>query len=304
MIRTRLLRSIEGLLQPLTGDRATGTVAMKAADADLVLPKGTYLAPVLVSDTGNKQLAPGQMYRTLASATLTSSAEVDVPIESVVGGERMNLPEGTEFVPLSGAPAGIDPLITASSAVSGATTFDGIGAVKQVAIFEELQPGSAPIDAFWAKLSMFPAVVIVWESSGAGEKIGPNKSMRRDIFSAHVVISRLDAGELRSAEGLEILDALEAILTRSARIESTSRDVDSLGADRVVSTPQLYVYRYRFQTTVAVVRRDDREFEEWTSTRYTMVSTPIDPSLTPSRVTLIEGAVYDQDPSTPLPNET
>jgi hypothetical protein len=91
-------RKIMAICQPMTGDRATGKVVVKAAGVDPVeLPLGTVLFPIL------SQVRYDLPFKVAASAPLSSTedgawtiagggAETVVDIFSNIGGERHNLP--------------------------------------------------------------------------------------------------------------------------------------------------------------------------------------------------------------------
>ena len=184
----------------------------------------------------------------------------------------------------------------ASTAIGGAADYEGVGALKQVLMYEQIGASDAQRNLFLGKLRALPAAVLVWESSSSPEKVGPNKTKMLEQWTLHIVVSRLDAGELRSLEGLEILDLCSELLGRAVgidRADFTNGDLSLLGRNRIVAADSAYIYGLRFQTSTTITKREQRVFEAWLKTSYTLVTTP-ETALSPSRVTLVEDAVYDQ----------
>lgn len=293
----RTLRQIAAVLQPLTGDRATATVRIVSTAPSVPVPKGTYLYPIHRSDAGSDMLRPALVFRTLADVVATP-AGVDAAIHSVVGGLAHNAPAGTVFR-FSPPRAALSPDVVATTAVAGATKLDGPCGVREIHVFEQLSAGGVQAQLFFSKLSAFPAIVLVWEATGAAQDIGPNVRLRPDRWTAHIVVSRLDSGELRANDGLEIMDAVETLLGRRAHVDGvafTSADVEIVGRARLAIADSTYVYSVSFQTWSGVPRRDDRAVQAWLRTSYTVKTTPPDEALDPTVVTLVDGATYDQTP--------
>lgn len=292
-------RRIMALLQPLTGDRSSGTVTIATTEetASLELAKNTNILPILPSSApGSTAVAVAhQRPFRLAEAVTVTPDGVDVAVTSLLGGIAHNLPAGTRFriAPEDNRIASIE----ASTDLAGATDYTGTGALKQVLMYEQIGGGNAQRDMFLAKLAgRCPAAVLVWESWTAQQRLASNKTKGLDTWSMHVVVSRADAGELRALEGLEILDLVMELVGMVEGVdgETITNGLSSLvNGARVTAADSAYIYAVRFQTSRVITRRDTREFLEWLTTSYTLVTTPPDEALSPSVVTLVDGAVYD-----------
>lgn len=288
-------RHLMAVLAPLTGPRSEGTITIKTrADvATLPIPLNYHLLPMKkVAATGNQALAPQLPFRTIEAVEATP-AGVTVGVTSVLGGRIHNLESGTVFH--EALKDNRIASIVATSSIAGASDYEGVGALKQVLMYEQIGSGEAQRNLFLAKLRKLPAAVLVWESSGSPEKVGPNKTKMLEQWTLHIVVSRLDSGELRALEGLDILDLASELLGRAVGIDGadfTNGDLSLTGRNRVVAADSAYIYGLRFQTSTTITKREVREFGEWLKTSYTLVTTP-ETELSPSRVTLVDGAVYD-----------
>ena len=293
-------RHLMAVLQPLMGDRSEGTVtiATRADVATLAIPKNYTLLPLRATTRGKPSLSPQMPFRTTEAITATP-AGVEVGVTSILGGLAYNLPASTSFVPAS--EDNRIASVEASTALAGATAYEGTGALKDVLVYESIGSSQAQRDLFLAKLVRTPAAVIVWESSAHEQNVGTDKTKVTEQWSIHVVVSRADAGELRALEGLEILDLVSELLGRRSGIDGaaiTNGDIKILSRARTAVADSAYIYSLRIQTGTTITRTDDRVFDEWLTTSYTLVSTPPDLALSPSVVTFVDDAVYDQNPET------
>lgn len=289
-------RHLMAVLAPLTGERSEGTVTIKTrADvAELPIPLNFHLLPVKKSAVGTPALAPQLPFR-VAEAAVATPAGVTVPVTSVLGGVIHNLSDETVFrVALEDNRIAS---VVGAGAFTGATDYTGTGALKQVLMYESIGSSEAQKNLFLAKLAgRCPAGVLVWESSGSPENLAGGHTKVVEQWSVHVVVSRLDAGELRSLEGLEILDLVSELLGRRVGVDGaffTNGETKILSRARTANTDSAYIYSLRIQTNATITKRDDREFSEWLKTSYTLVTTP-ETELSPSVVTLVGDAVYDQ----------
>lgn len=289
-------RHLMAVLSPLTGERSEGSVTIRTrADvAELEIPLNFHLLPVLRSDAGSPAIAPQFPFR-VAEAGVATPAGVTLPVTSLLGGEVHNLPDETEF--RAALEDNRIASIVASGALSQGSNYTGTGAVKQILMYESIGGSAAQRELFLAKLQgRVPAIVIVWESSAAPEYIGSDKTKLVDRWAIHVVVSRFDAGELRTLEGLDILDLVGELLGMRTGVDGvtfTNGAVKITDRARTATTDSAYVYTLRIATGTTITKRDDRAFAEWLTTSYTILTTPEDLGLTPSRVTLVDDAVYD-----------
>lgn len=301
----RLGRKLMALLQPMTGARSTGTLTLRSrADIpEVELPANRHFVPVLRSAVGGESLAANLVFRTAEPALITP-AGVTIAATSNVGGKVHNLPIGTVFRSADDDPR-IESIVGAS-AFTGATTFTGCNSVKAVSFYEQLGSSTQARDLFLAKVADVPAVVLCWESTGTATKVGPNINRRKETWAFHCIAKRVDAGELRAAEGMGIADNVERLIMRRAFVDGeriVSTDIGIEGRGRLFVAATAYGYTVRFSADVAVQAIDERVFEEWQKISITEITTPPDETLDPSVVTMVDRATYDLDPSTPLPDE-
>lgn len=294
-------RHLMAVLAPLTGERSEGTVTIttRADVPEFEIPLNFHLLPVLKSAGGNDALAPQLPFR-VAEAGVATPAGVTFPVTSVIGGTIHNLPAGTVF--RCALEDNRIASVVASGALSGAENYAGVGAVKQILMYEAVGNADAQRNLFLAKLAgLCPAIVLVWESSGSPKYIGTDKTMMVDQWAVHVVVSRFDAGELRALEGLEILDLVGELLGLRVGVDGayiTNGGIKIQSRQRTATTDSAYIYTLRIASSTTITKRDDREFSEWLTTSYTLITTPPEMALSPSVVTLVDDAVYDQDPET------
>lgn len=290
-------RHLMAVLAPLVGERSEGSVTIRTrADvAELPIPLNFHMLPVVNSVGGTGALAPQLPFRVAEAGTATPEGVV-FPVTSVVGGAIHNLPIGTTF--RCALEDNRIESIEASTDIAGADDYTGVGAVKQILVYESIGSGATQRDLFLAKLAgRCPAIVLVWESSGSPQYIGVDKTLLVEQWGVHVVVSRLDAGELRSLEGLEILDLVSELLGLRVGVDGaaiTNGAIKILSRARVANTDSAYIYSLRIAVSTTVTKRDDRTFSEWLKTSYTLISTPEDVARSPSVVTFVEDAVYDQ----------
>lgn len=299
-------RQLAAVMQPLTGDRSSGTVRLVSTDPSVVIPHNTYLLPIVQSASGQGQIQPEFIFRTDAPVTVTP-AGAPVVITSNIGGIRHNLPSGTVFR-LHPAQPGMVQTAVATTAITGATDVSGSQAIKRIVNYEQLGAANVARDLFLGKVGTYPAVVLVWESTGEGLCYGSKIYLRPDKWSMHVVVSRFDAGELRSADGLDILDAVEEILTSRAHVDGepfSSKYAQLHSRSRLAVTDSSYVYSVQFSTFHATLQTETRapsKFPLWSKTKYNLITEPPDPSLNPPSVTVVHDATYNQvQPPPPFP---
>lgn len=258
---TRARRIMQALAQLredgtyLTGRRATGTITVRSTAGTPSICRGSICVPIMGSASGDVGQVDYQRPLFVTADTVLSTAGVTVPISSIVGGARHNtLPSGTKvrwFPPHSE--------VEATSVILDAPTGgDDSGLVKSVLLYEQMHAQAAE-DLFKAAAHAYPAIVLAWEDTGGYERKGPGVVLRFDRWSLYVVVSRLDAYERRGADGLEILDAAEELLTERSsadglRVSAPPLEITSRGRRGI--SPQTFVYVMSF-ATYRTVKRDD-----------------------------------------------
>ncbi len=280
----RIERALLSLLAPLTGTRATGTALVHATSTDVELDVNTYGVPLITGAGGAKQLDPQRMVKTTSAATVTA-AGVSVPITSVLGGVRMNLPAGTPIVwtPAvtgvedSSAVELVDPLDEDSGGMLGGLDATRAPLAKRILVFEGVGKGDAA-DALWrAKVGSFPAIVISWESAGSGQKVGRGRELRTHRFRLYVVVQRLESDDLRRDEGKMLMGVLAGFLTDRAAAdgESFSNPPTQLGpSGKLTLAASSYVYWQEVDVHHTDIKLELRTFVPWTATVPTLTTAP------------------------------
>ncbi len=298
--RVTVMRSIMGVLAPLTGQRATGTALVRATGSDVVLPRGCFAAPIVESDTGNKAIARDKLLFTTAETTVTAGGTA-VPVASLVGGARHNFAAGTD---LRWDPqlAGVEIVSSLNVATTGGAEPTGDAKLRGLIPYEELATNKIGGAIFAAKLQgLTPGVVVTWAGTGAAERMGRNVWQRSDRWILYLVVTRKQGTVERGHEGLNLLDLLEAYLGERGAVDGrnfSDPGVSIVGASRHSVTPSSYVYALTIETHGGMKRIDTRLVDgtahgviaDWDRSRYdvNVATTPEYP--------LIVDARYDQDP--------
>lgn len=230
-----------------------------ATGAPVILEKGEYLVPI-----ANGQADYQRLLIVSATTTVASGAGTLVPVVTVLGGTEQTFPIGTvtRFDPPI---AGLNPTATIETAVSGATG----GEVKQVSYYEQLG-ASAARDLFSGKITRYPAIVLSWNDSDQYEFTQKGADSNVDGWIAYVVVSRLDATERRTREGLDILDDLEELLVQRTGYDGlvvSRHPIRIARRGRLAVTPQVYVYLIEFETSRIAVRRSLVSGSPWNLSR-------------------------------------
>lgn len=259
-------RAIMTLLSPMTGTVATGDITVTATGADVVLEKNCYGIPIIPGVGASGQLSPHVLLKTTEGTTVTA-AGVDVPVKAVLGGVAANLDAGTE-VRWSPAIDGIDAVsVVAAGGLTGGLAPTGYGGVKQIRFYEQIGPAQAQADMFRAQLGAWPAIALIWSSTEPDDRRGTHRRTYRENWLLVVISSRTDSDDERRAEGLFILEEARELLTNRQQADGFSFSSPSgleLGrADRLVATPQSYIYVQRFSTEHTIVKRESREYPFW-----------------------------------------
>jgi hypothetical protein len=290
-------RALLSLLQPITGNRSTGTATVRAVPGPTaVLPRNAYAVPIVAG------AARWERMLKVAKNPAQDDGHWDVaaggtPVSmiSMVGGAEMNLAVGTK---IRWWPTldGIEPVSTLTVAATGATEPTGLAALKQVAFFEELRPNltGAAQDLFRSMVTQYPAAVLTWETSdpadGSAIDMTANTSARvgRGIFlyqhawDLFIISSRTDSDPQRREEGLAIVEAVTELLqdatTADGEVFSNPNGVRVVRRQRQMVSPNFYVYRIGLVTVAAMRATERRSFHDWVRTRLD-IDTPDAPPL-------------------------
>lgn len=289
---TDMLRCFMAVVQPLTGERATGTLRLRAIGADVVVPHRRWLAPVIKGELRhNMAVKLGQNPNAANGAWTVTAAGVSVPAHSVVGGARHNLivkAAGAEpatqlrWLGAGGAvapDAGVEAVVECVGDFTGATTPTGFGGVMDVGFYEQVRMPFATRDLLRANLSELPAVVFTWADSGPAEgsagdhvtQYGVGQNLFRERFQAVVIANRHDSDPSRRDEGLQIMEDVADLLTWRQAVDgvpfSHPEPVQILGRGRARADEDLYVYVVNFRSTMTLSKHDSRTFSAWLKSR-------------------------------------
>ncbi len=284
-------RQVQAVCQPITGERATGTVFLKSATgATVSVPRGRYLFPIVNGKVRHELAFKTAANPATASQTSPAGGPWAVPpagaavsIFSNIGGIRHNLPAGTKFVidqPLkpeleinpqtqTGTAGGEDP-IDEDLALFNFVSFEYFGAKKTLELFQSDIGGK------------FPAAIMHWVESEPADGLttsavsrpthrGPRVASYSELFEILVISSRADSSAERRGQGVRVLDELTALMLDRVSVDGEGlsspggihirrRWHESAGSDGFYKAFQVYGLRISVQTTIE--QRDTRTYED------------------------------------------
>ncbi len=292
MIVLPAARAILALVQPQTGTRAAGVVTAVAASSPVTLPMNSYLLPVV-----NGGIRPELVFKTTQgpnvdrSWTVTSGGTA-VGVTSVLGGLRHVLAAGTVFrwdPPI----AGLNPTATSSAGTAGGLDPTFFGGLKSAVFYDEMGGQSPTLDAFRARLSALPGLVLVWESSepadgsvtdttNRGTRLSRGQMFFTENFMAVVVANRPDGANARRSEALAALDEVtlwlhdrasvdHEVVSNPGGLQVRSRFRVPLGNRDAAQTVEMF--GMRFAATRVYKMRDSRTYNDWLLTRVRVQAT-------------------------------
>ena len=274
------MRAILAVCQPLSGDRATGTALVKASGADVPLFPGTYFAPIIAG-----QRRPDLVFKVGPGpeddgSWIVTAAGTSVAMFSNIGGSRHNLEAGTKL--------DVEPWVTgiasavAEAQFTGGTDASGFGAVKDMAIYDQLSGPAIHVDLQRSSLKRFPAVLLTWmddepadgsttSSTHRPTRVGTSSVLYRESFQLSLIVSRSESEHMRREEGLYILDALTGLLTDRRAVDdcvfSAPGGLHILRRWREGGNQGIYqkfaIYHILLAATAAFTRTDTRAFNDW-----------------------------------------
>ena len=288
----RLARSMMAQIQPLTGNRASGVVTMKAVagQGDQILKPNTYLIPLEQAGALNHYLlkvarnpATVGPHNTGGDWTVTE-AGTPITLISNVGGERYNLSAGTKIQFAQNTP-GLENFDTADMVADADFTGGTNGPIKRVVIFEDLETADRARDFFDAKLGHYPAVMFVWQSSAPEEgrstgasrgstRAGRKTTANRETYNIFVISSKGQSDPIRRRVGQDIMEDITGLLTDNNRnrdgelLASKGNGVEINARGRVARGPNSYVYSITVRLTVIFQAIEARVFNPWLITQY------------------------------------
>ncbi len=285
-----LARALFAHLFPMTGTRASGTATVSApAGPDVVLPKNTYLLPIVSGEAVDQRLykvAPNPAGDS-GSWLIPGAGSLSVGIVSNIGGGPMNLPAAARFrfdPPVIGLAQDVvlDAAITNGtnlrSAIFGATVGQP-ALLKRLVFWQEMQLASAAEEFFKASSGDFPALLMIWTGSvplqgrttGGSQgntRAGRGQRIFREGFRCYIGSGTLAAAAVRRNEAMTAMQAATSLLSDAqlnvdgealstvAGIEITSRAFS-------VADQQHYIYEFGFQANSTLEHVERRTFGPW-----------------------------------------
>jgi hypothetical protein len=288
--RTWIERNLLRVLQPLMGSAAEGMVTIKTLNggADTVLPGGAFGIPFMTSATGKEELDFTRLVRVVGPVDDTGGYEYSSPditvtaagvaahVVSVTGGINANLPAGTRILWDPMWP-GIEPISTLSAAMDGGVqpAFE-FGTVKQIVGFDEIgiTKATASSEAWRARLTVFPAVIVALLRTTRGERTAPGRRRRMHQFRVYVFGSHFGGAELRRNEAKAVLDNIERLLEDRCSVDEQAfaDEISVDGAGLATAEDGSYVHFVDVSVPHTVVRWDVRRFNDWTLTQAALLT--------------------------------
>lgn len=284
-----LARAIFAHLHPMTGTRASGTATVSApAGPDVVLPKNTYLLPIISGEANDHKLykvAPST--GDSGSWLIPGAGELSVDVVSNIGGGQQNLPAGSRFrfdPPLPGLNQDVvlDAPITngtnVRSALFGATAGQE-ALLKRMVFWQEMQSAEAGHEFFTAQSGDFPALLMIWTRSvplqgrttGGNQgntRAGRGQRIFREGFECYIGAGSLSAATVRRNEAMSAMQAATRLLSDSqlnvdGEALSTVAGIEITSRAFAVADQQHYIYQFGFEANATYERVERRTFGPW-----------------------------------------
>jgi hypothetical protein len=275
-------RNLMAVLQPATGDRASGPVTLTASGGDVSVPRNTFAMPII---NGHRRpdllLRVGEGPNADESWTVTSGGTA-VTFISNIGGVRHNIPINTR-ISFDPALAGlISTLPTTDSAFTGGTDPTAFGTIKDMVIYENLDGPNFQLDLRRSNVTRFPCVLVTWMNTEPADGTTISQTDRatrsnrfgvlyRDEFALAVLCSKDQSDHSRRHEGLEIIDTMTRLLTDRQSVDSCSfSNPGGVQIRQVLRdiTPEdnaqkLYIYTLILSTERNLQQLDSRVYSDW-----------------------------------------
>lgn len=322
----RIGRAIMSALQPLTGERASGKVLMKAKPGEtLDIPQYTYFTPRIDGDNH-----PSWFFKTAKGPNADGSwtiTEAGTPVDvySNLGGVRHNIKAGTYFMPELEI-EGLD-LSTANGPVAqadfaGGADPAGYGKLKEIAFYETFDGPAMSLDLSRSQLREFPSMLVAFDDLTPADGIsiaqinnlaaaaGASTRMFKVSYTLSIIVSRSESEHFRRHEGLLIAgDVLAELTERNASPDGEAISMPSgLQIRQLVRErgPQaiyqkFYIYTLMVSAMIAIEKTDRRVFKPWLRTVMDVQRSPDAPAAAVAQegpFTLVDGMIIDMTPAT------
>ena len=221
-------RGILAMLQPMTGERAVGSVMFNpVSGATERLPPYTFLSPVI-----NGQYRPDLAFKIPYNdadpdgAYTIAAAGTPVPVISNIGGKRHNVPVSTLFRIEPDAGSNVQGTGYAATAFTGGTDAQDSTDIETNdlglanAVLYETFGSSESIEQFNANVGgRWPLVILFWSgdepadgfasnNTSAPTKRGSHAMQYAQDFELWLVCNRVDSEAQRRGQAMRLLDAI------------------------------------------------------------------------------------------------
>lgn len=309
MSTAEIAYGIIAALAPLTGDRAAGSITVRAGGPDAPVPIHSFGIPIRVSEAGTEFLDWKFPIRTVQARTATA-AGVAVSCVANVGGAKTNLAAGTRvrwFPSITGIE---ESSVVAAGGMVGGTEPLADGALRSLVWYQDI-PSSGPIaeDLIRAAVAKTPGAILYWGGSAGDDVAGNGRAVRKDRWGVIVVVDNVQSFEARAQLGLSLIDLVASLL-----VDRSGVLVPGLGSEphhaMVVSSPgikisgrrqrqtfgNLYAFEVTFETHTGYAGIDGGATEavvnDWLRTRYDLPTATDETGSHPSTLAVVEGATY------------
>lgn len=281
METTYLMSALQALFQPLLGDYSSGSITVTPqGDSPVTLDARTFVVPV-VKDCSMEDSA---LYvkpnpDTADGSWLVPVAGLSVPVESLQGGEHVNLDAGTVCQWDFDGPL-LNDAIVGPDGIGGGTQYGEYGFLQQLRNYKDL---GAPPDSksfFAAKLGRFPAAVLSWSSTTPADgsstydigsdstRAGKTTRMFVHQFELMIVTARLSSDDLRRREGDTIRDRCvemiqDRMVWRELPLCSGPKGLQISDARLLAVTESSYIDVIRFGAMFGMRRHDWMTANPW-----------------------------------------
>jgi hypothetical protein len=293
----RLQRAIFAQLSPLTGSRASGAARVVALNGggDITLPVNTYLIPAVDGESRDSRLykvAPNPDTITAGSVAsgqwsggewvIPEGDELQVTIQSNIGGAHQNLPAGTRLrfdPPVAGLEA--DALVE-TAITNGTNTSPLVGSAKLVRLvfWQELRAAQSAREFFAAGAGEFPAMLMIWlrsqtlqgRTSGGTQgntRIGRGERAFRESFQCFFGAGSHGSADQRRDQGMIALELATALLSDQQNnvdmepICSMGAGVEIVERALAVAKREHFIYSMDFEVNQVVSKLERRVFGPW-----------------------------------------
>jgi hypothetical protein len=282
---TYLARAIQGLLQAQMGTYSEGSLVVRSTGATGTVPKHAFAIPIVDDQLHEDATVFVQANPDTSDGSwAVTDAGVELPVQSLQGGERMNLDAGVECrwdPELSGIEATSE---VASGGLTGGILRTVRGTLRQLRLAKSFGSTPESQDFFRAQVSHYPGAVLAWlacypADSSSGPSLGPQtarvsagRRMWAHEWALSLITSRTASQELRIREGDQLRDDCLELLTdrcayRGLQLSYREPGIEIIDARLARVTASSYVDLVRFATIYPLTRRDERTFTDWLMTR-------------------------------------